>query len=548
MPRLRKNEKIMKRTIKHSIRCLLGAVLLLGVSCIRDEYPASPGSAGGGSEEMTVELRLHANDGLFGGTRSATYDRERYISNALVLFFRGENSNAPLYGVSEGRNLPAGDSDGTVTFQASLVVESQYANDPFTCVVLANMLDRTLSTSLNGTGTTLSLDALRSCIGMNYNQIQAALAESVNGAMLTGTTDYFPMYGRASAPLVPAQTASLRLSVPLIRSVARVQLYNNASANFTLTEAYVFRATDKMSLIPLWDALGSGSTVVSKPSIPSGAAPIASSSAWKYTVSGNMSQGTIYLPEADTHISGTGAAPGDANHTSRCAMVVGGSYKGGATSYYRIDFTTTSDDVRTLLDVLRNHSYNITISAVHSAGESSPVDAYESQTANIDASVIEWTDENQDIVFDGTNWASVNRKRIEFADGANLEALLNVLSNVKPSEWTMSLDGAQPAGTASSTAATPSSDATIRGTYFSVTKPADSDDGAASQGGDVVIRTLQANTTSTVPDDGPVVPGVTYEETLHIYIGRLEIIVTLVQNPYEDIPWEDGGEFEGEFS
>ena len=78
----------------------------------------------------------------------------------------------------------------------------------------------------------------------------------------------------------------------------------------------------------------------------------------------------------------------------------------------------------------------------------------------------------------------------------------------------------------------------MTGTYFSVKKPAaNPPPDATEQGGNLVIRTLQA-----CPEGEEV-----REEVLHIYIARLELIVTLVQNPYSEIPWEDGGEFPGEF-
>lgn len=538
IPPLRKKEKIMKRTIKQSMRYLLGAVLLLGVSCIRDEYPPVSGMPGDGSEVM-VELRLQTLDGLFGATtRSAVYDYERQVDNALVLFFKGNDTNAVLYGVSEGRNLPDVTGSGTVTFQASVVVEAQYANQPFTCVVLANMQGRKLASAIGGQYNAVDVTALRSLIGHStYADVQALLCESVTEAIMTGDEKLFPMYGRATAALIPSSAATQRLSVPLIRSVARVQIdQDEAVTNFELTEAYVFRATNGLALLPEEAAFeSSSSTVVTTPSLPAGAAALDSADPWSYTISGNQSVGTIYLPEADTHLT-EGATPGDANHTNRCAMVVGGRYNNSmVTSYYRIDFTTTATGERELLDVLRNHSYNITINAVRSAGESTPLEAYESLTANIDASIIEWTDENQEIVFDGTNWASVNRKRIEFSSGSDLLALLNVLSNMAPSSWTMSMAVMEGSPAEETVTAAVSSEATITGRYFSVTKPADLDESATSQGGDLEIRTLQANTTeSTI-----------YEEMLYITIGRLEIVVTLIQKPYEDIPWEDGGEFPG---
>lgn len=522
-----KKPRVMKRASKLFIPLVWVVLALLPLSCVRDKWSALL-ARDDSQQEVAVELRLQTADGFFGATRSLATTDESRVDNAVVLFFQGTQAGAKLYAVSQGRSLTT-EGDGTsVSFQASFVVAADDANDSFTCVVLANMLGRTLETDFNGQGKTLSVEGLRSVIGvMDYEALQAALYEAVSDPVQSGG-QAFPMYGRAATPLVLSSPSATPLTVSLLRDVARVQLENVATGDFSLTEAYVYRASSRRWLLPTTDAFGSGSsTVVVNPSVQPGTSSLAISTPWQYPVTGEKSEATIYLPEADTHIE-AGAAPGDKNHQNRCALVVGGSYKGGSTTYYRIDFTTTdSNGERSLLDVLRNHSYNVRITAVRSAGEATAEEAYKSQTADIDATIIPWEDENQDIVFDGSNWASVNRKRIEFADGAGLEALLSVLSNVEPSSWTMSLGDGVASG-----------DETVTGTYFSVTKPADNPAAdATEQGGNLVIRTLTA-----CPEGEPV-----REEVLHIYIGRLEVIVTLVQNPYADIPWEDGGEFPSEF-
>lgn len=541
----------MKRTIKLTIQTLLGAVALFGASCIRDEAPFSDALPEAG-REVTVELRLQTVDGSFGATRSEATPDEQKVENAVVLFFRGSDDAAKLYAVSEGSNLTPATAGTGVSFQASFVVETTVADEAFTCVVAANVLGRTLGADVNGAGTELSVDLLRSGIGaMTYADLQAALWEEVSGPVQPAG-EAFPMYGRLTQPFIPSQSAARRFDVALLRDVARVRLLNAATADFTLTDVYIYRASDRRALLPEASAIGSDLSslpVAQTPSLPAGTQPLSIESAWRHSITDNASEWGIYLPEADTHLAAEGAAPGDANHQNRCAVVVGGTYKGGASkSYYRIDFTTTSgSEGRALIDVLRNHSYNITITAVRSSGEATPDDAYKAQTADIDASIIEWTDENQEIVFDGTNWASVDRKRIDFADGEGVEALLHVLSNLAPSQWTMSLTVTEGDPLQETETAAVSGDATITGRYFSVTKPADGAADAAEQGGDVVIRTLQANTTSTTTAEGQIVPGVNYQETLHIYIGRLEILVELVQHPNEDTPWEDGDEFEGVF-
>lgn len=526
----------MKIVTKLTSRLLLSAGLLLSVSCIRDEMPANRNDR---SQEVVVELRLKTSDGSFRSTRSEASESEKKIENALVLFFKGTEPAAKLYAVSEGQALAPG-TGNAISFKASFAVAAADADSPFACVVLANMLERTLAGELiAGQGNKVTLDALRAGINkMDYAALQKALVEPVTGPLQTNSA-IFPMSGKAKETLIPSQSAAKRLTVSLLRDVARVNIMNTASADFTLTEAYVYRANQKRALLYEADALPSEATVVTKPSVPEGTTsfPIeGSATTWKYEVTGNNLIQKVYIPEADTHLaqSGETAAPGDKNHQNRCAIVVGGTYK-GSKSYYRIDFTRTkSGNTRELSDVLRNHSYNITITAVRSGGESTPDDAYKAKSADLDASIIPWEDENQDIVFDGSNWASVNRKRIEFADGKDLEALLNVLSNMKPSQWKMAIGDNPAEGDIKS-------DATISGTYFKVTKPNDKSDTESQQGGNIVVRTLKAypnNNQGDLPDR---------EEKLHIYIGRLEVIVTLIQNAYSDIPWEDGGKFDGEF-
>jgi hypothetical protein len=478
--------------------------------------------------KLSLEFHLHMTGASAPVTRSESTADENRISNTVVLFFRGTDAASKLYAVSEGHDITAGSSANMASFVASLTVESAHAGETFSTVVLANVLGRTLASDFNGHGTTVSVDGLSSAIGsMTLSDLQTALVEMVSGPLQTGS-EAFPMYGKIADGIVPANGANQSLDVNLLRDVARVNVYNNATTDFTMSEVYVFRASDHRANIPAADAFGTSSTTsVIKPSIPNGTTAITAASSatnWRYTgVSDNKLEYKVYIPEADTHVTTTGV-PGDANHTNRCAIVIGGSYKGADTSYYRVDFTeTNASGTKELVDVLRNHSYNITISAVRSGGEDTPEDAYNSRQTNIDATIITWDDENEEVVFDGANWASVRKKKITFADGAGLAAYISAYSNMAPSTWTMNFDGG-----------TPSSETTVSSSYFSVTKPADSTTDPDMQGGDLIIRTLQS-----IPEDGT-----TVEETFHIHVGRLDIILTLVQNPYSDIGWTDDGEYE----
>ena len=490
-------------------------------SCVRDHI----GPEQGPGRNVEVDLLLHARGADIPASRSVATDREAQVDNVLALFFDGQTAESKLYAVSQGRNLtpgPDGTDNHTVTFRTSLAVAAGDENKFFACLVVANCLDRTLDD-----GSTLSLEALKGQINtLSRARAQELLTLAVTGKPQSDPDELFPMSGYTDRPLVPSAAAGKTFAAALLRDIARVDVVNNAATDFTLSEVYLFKPNDKRAVVPLDGAFPQGvATQVTSPSVPQGTNPIGTP--WQYEVKGQKTSHEIYLPEADVRM-GANAAPGDANHTKRCAVVVGGLYK-NTMNYYRIDFNKTRDGGGAdLMDVLRNHSYNIVITAVRSGGETTPEDAYKAVSSDIAADIIEWTDNNQDIVFDGTNWASVECKRVEMGDGKDLQALVSLLSNLPPSSWTMQLGEN----------ATPSSERTVDSQFFSVTKPADNPDPDATiQGGDLVIRTREQNPQGGTPR----------QETLHIFIGRLEIIITLIQNPYQDVPWQDGGNFDGEF-
>ena len=345
------------------------------------------------------------------------------------------------------------------------------------------------------------------------------------------------MWGKANEDLIPS-TPQQKLSVPLLRSVARVDVaVDEKVTNFTLTEVHIYKPNNRLSVMPKLDNYDAPGHKVTTPSVPAGTTILTPN--WKYdVVAGNQIDYSIYIPESDVILNGDGT-PGDANHLNRCAIVVGGKYPDGnaPTTYYRIDFkegTPASGGTPSgkLMDVLRNHRYNVRITQVMGRGEETPDKAYESRTADVTAEIITWTDNNQNIAFDGTNWASVERKEVHLNDGQGVEALLQLLSNVKPSQWSMQFS--LPNGTATSAEVT---DASVSGSHFEVTKPADRPDAATEQGGKLTIRTKEALPAGSQKR----------HEVLTIRIGRLEVVVNLYQHPYSDTEWENGGDVENDF-
>ena len=507
---------------KCTLRWLIAVLCVLAVSCVRDgEDPMPDGPSAGNSVRVEILLRAPESGSI---SRALTAGDETRIDNVLVLFFR--KNGMTLHSVAEGSKLTAkSDDDKTYTFETSFSVESALASEPFTCIVLANAADR------------YNADERRSWRLQTYNDLQAKLTQQVTDKHHTSNTGGFVMWGKANEDLIPS-TPQQKLSVPLLRSVARVDVAVDAQVtNFTLTEVQIYKPNNRLSVMPKLDSYDVSGRKVTAPSVPVGTAILAQN--WKYdVVAGNQIDYSIYIPESDVILNGDGT-PGDANHLNRCAIVVGGKYPDGnaPTTYYRIDFkegTPASGGTPSgkLMDVLRNHRYNVRITQVMGRGEETPDKAYESRTADVTAEIITWTDNNQNIAFDGTNWASVERKEVHLNDGQGVEALLQLLSNVKPSQWSMQFS--LPNGTATSAEVT---NASVSGSHFEVTKPADRPDDATEQGGKLTIRTKEALPAGSQKR----------HEVLTIRIGRLEVVVNLYQHPYSDTEWENGGDVENDF-
>lgn len=492
-------------------RMVFGAVLIAAgmfCSCIR-ERPVDPAPEPG--RDITVEILLHTPNAA-PKSRAMTDDDETAVKDVYVVFFHA----GQVYTVSEGHEVTAAAAAGrTLSFKTSFSVESAYAGDEFECVVLANV------------GVMYDIATARAWRGQTYDQLQELLTQPVAERLYTTTAGPIPMWGRAGNKLVPS-TPNQRLNVSLLRAVARVDVAvgTDAQAAFALKEVYIYKPNDKMALMPLSTAYDAGDlSVVTKPSVPAGTA--AGAAAWKYAVSGTGIDHAVYLPEADVLMTGqnggTGIA-GDNNHTNRSAIVVGGTYK-GAMNYYRIDFKT-GGATPALMDVLRNHRYNVTVTAVRGSGEGTPDEAYRSRSADITAEIVTWTDNNQNIVFDGEHWASCAGKGLSFLSGEGLSAYLGFASDMDAADWELRLSGAAPAPTPAPDE-TFSKDATVTGTYFEVTRP------AMNEGGRFVIRTLKTLEESDAERT----------EILTVRIGRLTVDITLRQVHDGDHPWQDGGDF-----
>lgn len=482
---------------KKQLLCLL-TVLLATLSCVKE-----PMSDSGGGKR--VEVRLHLKMSAPGiPTYALTEQQENNVKEIHVFFFR--KSNGRVFDVVKGEQV-TNVSDQKKTFTATLVVDGTLT-DTFESYVVAN---------IGGFMADKDKSEFR---GKSYDELQELLQAAVTGKPHAGEGD-FVMWGKADKEF-PAASPSQSINVPMLRALARVDIgvgvggaWNGKDKEgteipFKFRSARVYKPMDGYTFMPLkglYDAPNKKVTAHSAIGAPL-ATPM------KYDIADDlMTMREIYLPECDVRLTADGT-PGDVNHTARCAIVVGGLYKGSAAeTYYRIDFNDNGTP-RRLIDLLRNHRYLVNIVSVTGEGYSTPDEAYNAITASMEVEITAWSDLSQDIIFDGVNWVYIQKKSLTLPGSKGAKGELVIGSNLAAKDWQMSFDG-----TSFSTGFT------LSNADFEVTKP------ALSEGGVLTVKTR--NTISHTAR----------RATLHIKVGRLKFTLSLQQNPDTPPDWEDGTDY-----
>ncbi|MFV0327429.1 MAG: FISUMP domain-containing protein [Bacteroides xylanisolvens] len=315
-------------------------------------------------KQVTIALSI---PGLEKGTSPTTYalpDDEDKINTIDVLVFKTD----PLFpdDPSKGTyyyNARVAHTIGntTFTFTARFIDEGENQ----TIVVLVNCRTE-VATLLE----TISEGDSKADVIQALSLIQAT---AFSPATMTG----IPMWGEITDQDITTAYNPIDLSIKLTRMLAKINIVNNDAENFTLTQAYLYNPRQKGSVIPdNWDELNS---FVTTPTIVTGA-EMAQGKYFLFSANAtNKIENQIYTFEADN------ATKAVADRLDATCLVVGGRYQSNAsTVYYRIDLKDYATD--TYFDILRNHSYNVTITSVTDIGTTRD-DAYKgisTITANIE--------------------------------------------------------------------------------------------------------------------------------------------------------------------
>lgn len=351
-------------------------------------------------DEALVTISLSLPGAHMPDTRALTGTNENQVSEIDVLVF-DSSTGYYVYSTHCDEITSVQGSDNTKVFTVKL------RQGAFDLAIVANA------------GSILSGVTLT---GKTKAEALALLTTSMptGGKWITDSSDDsyrpIPMWGDIGKKTISESTDLTDTNaIALTRMVAKVDVTVDEEVdNFTLTSVRVYNYNTSGVVAPTTAAWDNDSKKVTAPTVPSGSqqseTPLVYDNANDKTeinTTANSCTSEIYLFEANNFSSGTTPKA----LTARTCLVVGGKYGNDSdTTYYRMDFSTESENTQTYLNVLRNHRYTFNITKVSAPGYSDAATAFGSAPINIEAGVLSWNEAGMNnVAFDGQYMLSVNQ-------------------------------------------------------------------------------------------------------------------------------------------
>ena len=408
--------------LKHYILPVLTLLALAG--CTDRAY--SP-DAPDGPDKNRARLTLSISTSSAPSSRADSKSNDTDIRNLMVLMFRPDPDNArtpgTLWRALEGKNLSDEFEPGKRSFDVTYGIDPTDVPGSLVVVVVANA------------NSYLQQMEAAAESSWTYAQVQSALHDDFNTRMASDTLPLMTFWGIADRNVdtsLRAQAVRVTLLRDLAKTCLRMADERDDERHFRLAAMLVYNRADGIRQIP---ALASIRKEGSGVALPTPDPTASMTECPEYTAlpfETDPDSLRLYLPEQDVLMKGDGD-PADANRFKRPAVIVGGYYRGnpGRIFWYRVDFL---DKEKKLIDVLRNHSYNINVTAVNGPGEDTPEEAYHSLTTHVEAEILDWENMDSEAAFDGGNWIALP-KPVSLTGQAGAKAEISLLTNVAPDTW-----------------------------------------------------------------------------------------------------------------
>lgn len=412
----------MTRLTKYTIQLISGLLLaLLTAGCVADRNVSDCITEG---EEVELEFALQV-PALETSLRQLTADQEKQINSIQVLVFNtdgiADESQETFAYEAKVKSFETG-SDGITRIRCGLTATAKKMR--VVCIANANI--NTQGFTGKTKGVILNEDVMK---------------KTFTAAWPTDGTLFIPMWGESDAQQVSRTTkfndctaSNANGVIHLVRALARIDVgcsfdetkpadeTAKGNTDFKIKSVRVYRYAQSMYVTGT-QALTfrmDGATREPLPHTPTDmtAADDNNPLVFKADAGVDGYVRNIYIPE----ISNEGK-----NRDQRTCLVIGGSYKGGDETYYRVDFITRKDGepedkITKQLDVLRNHRYRFNITKVAGPGTETPGEALKTEPVNLSCDVVVWDEAKIDkIMYDGQYYLSVSKDKFHFGKDATSE-------------------------------------------------------------------------------------------------------------------------------
>jgi hypothetical protein len=393
---------------------LLCVFCLTFTACLSDEVMADDNQPDGGAI-MRFSLVMPARMQMQMQTRSALSESdENEILSVYLLMFKEINGVMTYYFGTGGNNIQ------TVSYLQK-TFEATIPTGEYDIVILANARE--------------IIDSSNISTGDTKENVLKALVETHSGKW---SGNAIPMWGRIDGLTVNVSGGNVNSSnIEMVRMLAKidVEIMSPAKNDFTLTEVRLYNYSSQGALTPDLTFWPADNIAVSptQPSVAGGYATVATPLIYNAGdgVTADRCTRIIYAYEAP---AGSVTTP-----SGNICLVIGGRYRGGAVTYYKVDFAGRENGQQVFLPLLRNNCYSIKVVNVSSNGYSSPEIALASTSDNMNTILLQWTEKGMNnVVFDGGYMLGVSTRRITLQRDAYTTASENnrlmVLSTV-PTGW-----------------------------------------------------------------------------------------------------------------
>lgn len=393
-------------------------LVLLTVSSCREEVEFETRAT-----ETNVTLMIRIPGQKVPSTYGMTATQENNINEVTVLAYK---SNAGTETIVEKIVIL---SNQITILSGEVKIEAAIPTNTYNSIVIV--------TNANAQVTSLAIGStLATLMGLQYT--------STTGRWDVSTPAYIPMSGQIVAQttngiLITQGVAKIFRDVNLTRMLARIDIQNNATADFTLKNVYLYNLNRNGLIVP-----GSGyQSLPAQPTLPGSVLKInPNPMVYNFTSLNVANQLTreIYTFEAAPATIGT--------ITTSPRIILQGTYN-GVDYFYPVDFTYDGSGGTTrgsYMTIVRNHKYIYTIAEVKNVGYTTAAAALAGTInyTNIVVTLLAIDDRFLDVFYNKDNLLAVTQVEYLFQKSEysvlTETNLLSILTDV-PAGWTATYTG-----------------------------------------------------------------------------------------------------------